>query len=183
MLTNAQKSKVAQILHRILTHGDGIRMGYTKALKLLYLIDRRSLKKFGFTVTDDDYQALKNGPVLIETMQVLRGEEITDPHFAELIGIAGNHQVFPTKDTCDYDLLSDDELSLIDDMAKQYGKKTTEELIELTHQLPEWKETGGSRIRISLEGMARALIKDKKSALQLARNAEKDRALGHLLNA
>lgn len=179
MLNTMQKSKVAQVIHYLIKL-QGKRLPYTKALKLLYLIDRRSLNKHGYTVTDDDYRSLANGPVLIDTMDAIK-REITDREFAQLLSKNSRNELIVAVDDCEYDLLSRTDLDLIEGMHDQYGHLNTEQLIDLTHELPEWKELGSSAIRISIEAMSRALEpSDPRRALSIAEGAERDRALGRL---
>ena len=55
--------KAAQVAGRLISQGGG-EMNYMALLKLLYLIDREALLRWGKTVTGDKIVAMKHGPVL-----------------------------------------------------------------------------------------------------------------------
>jgi hypothetical protein len=55
--------KAAQVAGRLISQGGG-EMNYMALLKLLYLIDREALLRWGKTITGDKIVAMKHGPVL-----------------------------------------------------------------------------------------------------------------------
>src|SRR5580658_10497524 len=55
--------KAAQAAGRLISQGGG-EMNYMALLKLLYLIDREALVRWGKTITGDQFVAMKHGPVL-----------------------------------------------------------------------------------------------------------------------
>lgn len=181
VISEEQKEKIAQVVRRFVDGHKGRRVGYTKVLKLLYILDRESLRKWGFTVTADDYESLKNGPVLKDTRTCLRHKSISDSVFKKYIQKDVSGYIVPTESKCEYDEVSQAEVELIDNLLHRYGTCTTESMIEITHTFAEWKETGGSNMTISIESMASGAIRDQKAASGIARSGQKDRALGRVL--
>ncbi len=59
----------------------GGRMSYLKLIKLLYLLDREALLRWGRPVTTDRYVSMDNGPVVSRIYDLIREEPApgTDP--------------------------------------------------------------------------------------------------------
>lgn len=60
---NFNERKAVQVAARLLAHNGG-EMNYMALMKLLYLVDREALLRFGRPVTGDQVVAMKHGPVL-----------------------------------------------------------------------------------------------------------------------
>lgn len=52
----------------------GNRMSYLKLIKLLYLLDREALLRWGRPVTTDRYVSMDNGPVVSRVYDLIREE-------------------------------------------------------------------------------------------------------------
>jgi hypothetical protein len=63
------------------------------------------------------------------------------------------------------DELSEAEIALLDEIFKIHGRKSRWDLVELTHQLPEWVDPEGSAIPISYRDILKA---GGKSDLEIA---------------
>ncbi len=61
--------------------------------------------------------------------------------------------------------LSAAELQLLDAVFQQYGKKTRWELVDLMHQLPEWKNPQGGAIPIRCRDILKA---EGKTEIEIA---------------
>lgn len=59
--------KVAQATAYLLKSMREERHNFMALLKMLYIVDRKSLKESGFPITGDTYVAMKHGPVLSRT--------------------------------------------------------------------------------------------------------------------
>src|SRR5215813_7148812 len=65
----------------------GGRMSYLKLIKLLYLLDREALLRWGRPVTTDQYVSMDNGPVVSRIYNLIREEPApgTDPFWRHYI--------------------------------------------------------------------------------------------------
>lgn len=66
--------KIAQATAYLL-HKAGGTMEHIKVMKLLYLADRLSWQRYGYSISNDEYYSLPYGPVLSNTLNLMRGEE------------------------------------------------------------------------------------------------------------
>ncbi len=73
----------------------GGRMSYLKLIKLLYLLDREALLRWGRPVTTDRYVSMDNGPVVSRIYDLIREEPApgTDPVWRRFISTPGNYEV------------------------------------------------------------------------------------------
>jgi len=112
-----------------------------KIVKLLYIADRYSFRKNLYTVSRDDYFIMSNGPVgsLIADVTKQSDIELTPK---ELIYVENTIKLdCKNKLSSKVDLYKDLTSSNIEalDFAKEnFGHLTKDELITLTHKMPEW---------------------------------------------
>ena len=117
-----------------------------KLLKLLYLIDEKSVQQRCIPITWFDYFAWAKGPVAPEVYNIKQGE------FKEFVSCVRNTDgkfiVLPTSSDADktesahMDAFSPYELNIIDSVIKQYGDRSADELTELTHEHDSlWAQT------------------------------------------
>jgi len=66
-------SKLIQALNYIAYNQQGKSVGFKKAYKLLWLIDRYSLRHYARTVSGDKYFAMQLGPVPTDAKHILEG--------------------------------------------------------------------------------------------------------------
>lgn len=160
----------------------GGRMSYLKLMKLLYLVDRESLLRFGRPVSYDTHVCMKHGPVLSSTLNLIREEPdptaektywgtwISGPKDWDVELIAGR--------VPDLDQLSAAEVELIREIFGEYGHKGRWELKEITHKLPEYHDPGGTSTRIHLKtllvggGKSEEEAKEILDALLVEKDAE-----------
>ena len=69
--------KSAQALN-YLANKNGGTLNKMKAIKLIWLADRLNLRKYGRSITGDDYYALPNGPVPSATRDILESSDFLD---------------------------------------------------------------------------------------------------------
>ena len=146
-------------------------INYMKLVKLLYLVDREALNRWGQPVTFDDYFSMDHGPVLSRTLDLINEgarpgrssywhEHISPPedYFVTLLRSAGT------------DKLSDAEIDLIREVHEQCGHMDKWELVDLLHEmLPEWIDPQGSSAPIAYEDILTAVGKDE-SEVRCIRN-------------
>ncbi|MGH9424894.1 MAG: Panacea domain-containing protein [Terriglobia bacterium] len=132
-------------------------MSYMKLIKLLYIVDRTALLRWGRPVTTDSHVSMDRGPVLSRVRDLATdGEDPGTPtiwskHISEPANYEIHLQSQPGRDE-----LSDAEWSLIDEVFKEHGRKSRWELVDWTHKLPEWKDPHGSAIPITYRDILRA---------------------------
>ena len=109
---------------------------------------------------------MDKGPVLSKVLNLttdesspgypsIRAENISEP----------SHYEVTLKSETDDDELSEAELALLNEIFSEHGKKSRWELVEFTHQLPEWINPQGSAIAINYRDILKA---GGKSDLEIA---------------
>jgi uncharacterized phage-associated protein len=135
----------------------GANMSYLKLIKLLYILDREALLRWGRPVTTDRYVSMDRGPVVSKIYDLIIDElpssersiwreHISEPqhYFVQLLKEAGA------------DELSRIEEDLIEEVARTHGAKTPWELVAYSHSFPEWQDPKGSAIPIEYRDILRA---------------------------
>ncbi len=154
-------------------------MNYMKLLKLLYLADRTALLERGLPITTDRPVSMRYGPVLSNTYSLIRDQAMPggESEFARYIQQSGNYEVALANDP-GTDELSRYECSLLERIWEEHGEKTQWELVELTHQLPEWTDPAESAIEITAEdilqagGLGQEEIRERLDLLRELRHAD-----------
>lgn len=138
-------------------------MNYMKLIKLLYLIDRQALTKWGRPVTFDAYVSMNHGPVLSRTLELINeGMRPGRPsYWNEHISIIERYDVKLTS-SVPTDELSDAEVGLINEIYEKYGHVSKWALVDSLHELPEWEYPEGSCLPIEYEDILEAVGKDEK---------------------
>jgi uncharacterized phage-associated protein len=112
----------------------GGEMSYMKLIKLLYIVDRQALLRWGRPVTTDCYVSMDRGPVLSQTLDLIT--EGVAPNqtsiWAEHISQPENYKVHLRKEAGTEEL-SDAETALIDEVFHRFGAMNRWELVDLAH--------------------------------------------------
>lgn len=104
----------------------------TKILKLLYLIEEKSIKKFGYPFFGFNFQLWKFGPVLKDVYIDLSEDS---PQILKDYITKADYDInlfIPIVEFND-DEFSDDDIYLLDSIAKFAKHKTAKDLVDLTH--------------------------------------------------
>lgn len=167
--------KAVQAAGRLINQSGG-EMNYMALIKLLYLVDRAALLRWGKTVTGDSLVAMKCGMVLSNVFDRVSQKKQSLPNTPW-------HQVIPRPAPYVYTVrfsglpdtsaLSEAEVALIDETFAAHRHMDENDLVELTHQLPEWQDPGKSSQRVSYEEI---LAKAKKSPEEISGVAEESQA-------
>lgn len=113
-------------------------LSHKKLLKLLYLADRESLFRFGWPITCDNPEALEKGPVLEHVFRLLKDESAENRDiFLTFFNVSENR--ISSKRDFTSDWLSENNQEILEEICKQYGNFSGQELSEYTHELPEWE--------------------------------------------
>ncbi|MFN0104934.1 MAG: Panacea domain-containing protein [Bryobacteraceae bacterium] len=149
--------KATQVAGKLLAMAGG-RMAYFKLIKLLYFIDRNAILRWGRPVTTDRFVSMPHGPVVSRIYDLIcSGPEENAPlsPWHQCIGKAERYDVelmFPAGDS----ELSRAEERLIDEIFVCLGEKTKWQLRDMSHDLPEWRDPGGSSLPLEIEDILRA---------------------------
>lgn len=127
----------------------GGKLDVLELLKLLYLLDREALLRWGRPVTGDEYFAMKHGPVLSKVYDLTKGTIKGSGYWNQYIKKTGERLTL--HDTVPEDEFSDREAQLIEEIAKKYIGVGKWELRDFTHTLKEWSDPGTSRRPIYVE--------------------------------
>lgn len=141
-------------------------MSYLKLIKLLYLLDREALLRWGRPVTTDRYVSMDNGPVVSRIYDLIREEPApdTDPIWRHYISAPQQYEVTLVAEP-DTDELSRAEEALIEEVFAKFGSLTRWDLVRVSHELPEWQDPNGSAIPIEYRDILRA---GKKTESEIA---------------
>jgi len=131
-----------------------------KALKLIYFADRYHLRKFGRTITNDEYYAMDYGPVASGTKDILEMSTFLDIHendyASKFLEPQKANKNIKAINQVDYSELSVSEIEALNFVWDKLGSKDNFYLVNLTHQYPEWKKheeqlkRGITRIKMDL---------------------------------
>ena len=131
-------------------------------IKLLYLLDREALIRWGRPVSFDDFYSMNKGPILSNVHDLITEESAPqeDNVWNKFISSPSNFKVKLLKDIGTGEL-SEAEDELIDELFAKYGKRYMNrpfDLVDLLHKtLPEWKEVRkGERTPIEISEVLRA---------------------------
>lgn len=138
---NFNHKKATQALNYFADRAGG-RINKLKALKLVYFADRYHLRKYGRPITNDDYWAMKLGPVPSGTRDIssLNSEYLDDREISY-----SSQFIMPydcdlmSKKPVDLPLFSESDIEALDFAWRTFGKIPEFDLAELTHKYPEWK--------------------------------------------
>lgn len=141
------------------------------AVKLVYLGDREFMDRFGFTISDDVFYALREGPICSSTYDFIKGrgtpderrtwEGFVSPRVGNLLKVAKKFE------DDDFDELSDAELEILYVVAHKFARFKPFELVRWVHEnCTEWKNPGSTSIYLSYADVFRALGKKESKRLE-----------------
>jgi uncharacterized phage-associated protein len=149
-------------------------MHYMKLIKLMYLVDRAALLRWGRSVTCDSYFSMKHGPVLSRTLDLMTegtppGETST---WDAYISTPSEYRVH-LKQEVPTDELSEAEEEVIKEIFDRFGGMNRWELVALLHKhLPEWRDPQGGSIPIAYRDILRAGNKTELEILAIESELE-----------
>ena len=173
--------KAAQLIAALILKGGEARLNVLKTVKLIYLVDRESIGRFGFPVLDEDRYSMPHGPVNSCTYSHINGErDLSDSGWADFLQDKENHMIAlsrPDISEDDLDELSDADLECVDAVWKKFGHMSQWQIRDWTHDpknVPEWEDPEGGSTVIPLRRILQALgvehaddIEDTNNALKI----------------
>lgn len=155
-------------------------MNYMLLIKLMYLAERSSLLTRGRTITGDDFYALKDGPVLSRTLNLIREGTPERTGWAEYVSEKEPDFTVALRSDNVGDL-SESEIRILDEVFDQYGHWNQFTLRDHLHKiLPEWSHPGRTSFLIDPESILRFEHKSDKDIERVAAKAHEDRFFDQL---
>lgn len=136
-----------------LLHRAGGKLPLLKLMKLMYLAERLSLKRYGDTITGDAFVSMPHGPVLSMTYDHMNGALSSDEGGWETWVSDRADNAVALRDesmirTPEEDLtaLSETDLECLNEVWKEFGHWDKYKLRDYTHSeaCPEWENPKGS---------------------------------------
>ncbi len=157
MTPRFDEKKATQIAGMLLKlRQQGGRMSYMKLIKLMYLIDRAALLRWGWSMTGDSYVSMENGQVLSTTYDLIKHQYLGRPYWRTFISERfGDSEVKLVKEP-EADELSRADRELIEEIFREFGYWDRWALAAYTHDLPEYKDTSGPSIPVGYDEVLRA---------------------------
>ena len=152
--------KATQVLN-FLANMAGGSIDKLKAIKLIYFADRYHLRKYGRLITNDEYYAMKLGPVAsgvkdIADMSTFLGDEESEYAKKHLV-ITKDNLIKSVTDDNNYDkVFSKSDIESLRFAWEKFGKLAGNFLVEMTHKYPDWKKhelklKTNSRVKMNCE--------------------------------
>ena len=154
-------AKAAQIIAYLALKTEARSINMLKAIKLVYISDRETLKRFAMPMLDEPRASLPHGPVNSRTYDNAKGE-VEDASWSAILDDRANHMIGVKPDIAvdDLDELSDAEVEVLDSVWEEFGGMTQWQLVDWTHKsdnIPEWEDPNGSSNPIPLERLLHAV--------------------------
>lgn len=149
--------KAAQMIaFFILKSGTNV-LDVVKAVKLVYMADRKSLQKFGFPILDEVRVSMMHGPVSSDTYRRINGEvDLAAEGWANFLSDKANHRIALARPNIvedDLDELSDDDIAVMNEVWAELGHMGKWQIRDWTHDprnVPEWEDPGTTSREIPL---------------------------------
>ena len=114
-----------------------------KAIKLIWLSDRLHLRKYGRSITGDEYYALPNGPVPSATRDILESSVFLDDsasdyateYLTEIDKYNFKNLILPN-----LKVFSETDINVLDKVFDTFGDLDHFQLSDFSHLFPEWKK-------------------------------------------
>ncbi len=163
-----KEKRAAQVV-AYFVHRSGGPINVLKLVKLLYLSDRESLRRYDFPILYDCLVSMDNWPVDSITLNYINGLEADSQLWDRYVTSREGHSVGisnPHLTPNDLDELSAADLQILDLIWQQHGHKDRFELARYTHEnCPEWEDPHGSSYPIPYERVFKALGKTNSGEL------------------
>ena len=111
-----------------------------KALKLVFLADRYHLRKYGRMITNDNYLAMKHGPVPSTAKDIAEANDYLDDTIRDYSSeyISPENWDFKSKKEIDPTVFSESDLEALSFAWNSFGCYDQFQLRDITHSYPEW---------------------------------------------
>ena len=153
-------------------------MNTLKLMKLLYLAERESLRRYGTSMTGDHVVSMDHGMVLSKTLDLAR-ETAIDAHrggWYAMIARHGEHDLELAQDSHpdELDELSQADLDILESVWQEFGHMSQWEIRDHVHTLPEWKDPHGTSTPVHPKDLFKFLGYSENEAEELSKQREKE---------
>ncbi|WP_462137137.1 Panacea domain-containing protein [Candidatus Mycalebacterium sp.] len=173
--------KVAEMAAYFLLQVEDGAMSHLKLMKLLYLSDRESFLRHGFSISGDQMVSMPHGPVLSGTLNLMNGTKKSAPKgWNSMICPIEKHTVSLVNSDLTVDgllQLSRAEEEVLDSVWKEFGHMNRWQIRDHTHKLPEYEDPGDSSVLIKFDTLFSDLGFSKLQARHLKEQFEVDRSI------
>ncbi|NLX07142.1 MAG: SocA family protein [Phycisphaerae bacterium] len=171
--------KTLQAIAVLLRQSENRTDNYMRLLKLLYLADRKSLAQMGRPITGDRVVAMKRGPVLSRTLDMINDKHARSADLFRHIQKV-NYEIQLVHDPGNA-ALSRAEIDILHGVSRDFASMDEWELVEKTHELPEWRKNdpGDSSRRIPLPDILEAIGQNDRLK-EILEAAEEERSIARL---
>lgn len=153
-------------------------MSRLRLIKLLYMADRDSLRETGAPITGDSAFAMKNGPVLSQTYDLIKGEHVRAGEWRRFFVNCGH--LVQLADDPGTGRLSKYEIAKLNEISEKFRVKDAWDMVEVTHGLAEWHDPGASSRRIPLKDILTAVGRGD-DIKEIEEDAEAETFFDHVL--
>jgi len=133
----------------------GGRLDIYPLIKLLYLAERESLRRYHAPIFGDVYVSLPKGPI-VQIVYDLTKDDATflefEPQYWPYHIERSGYRV-TLKQPIERKTLSRADIDVLDFIMERYGHEPGPRLMQITEALPEWQNPGASRIPILTEDL------------------------------
>ena len=137
-----------------------------KLLKMIYLIDRKSLEARGYPVTFDHPYNMKFGPILSHTYRLMK--EGNGKYWNKVFLVPDTKHLVKLRDVeVGIGALSEADMEYIDKVIEEVGHLSFHELSQYTHKLEEYEDTGDTSRPIEWNNWLRAVGWDDDEILDI----------------
>lgn len=149
--------KAAQVIAYLALKTPDHALDVLKAIKLVYLADRESIRRWGSPILNERRVSMPHGPVNSETYSHINGEhDLDECGWSLFLDDKANHVVAarPDVEIDRLDELSDADIQCLDAVWERFGGMNKWALRDWTHvreNVPEWENPEGSSRTIPLE--------------------------------
>jgi uncharacterized phage-associated protein len=179
---NFDYKKAAQALNYFAV-AEGGRISQLKALKLVYCADRYHLRKYGRPITNDDYWAMKLGPVPSGTRDIslLNSEYLDERELSYAADyISSDGYALISKKPVDNMLFSESDVEALRFSWEVFGQLVRFDIADITHLYPEWNKHKealeiNSRVHMYLEDFLQDPESDVNKCYELSDEMKKER--------
>ncbi len=163
--------KTTQIANYLLSLNSNS-MNYMKLIKLLYLIERESFKRFDMPISGDDYYSLPHGPILSRVYNLITEETSPEEFSYWHKNISLSHRyIVSSIENPDISIFASNEIDIVRHVHDQFGHMDQWQLRDYCHNkknIPEYQDPNGSSIPIYTESILRALGKSDELISKIA---------------
>ncbi len=113
-----------------------------KALKLIYFADKFHLRKYGRLITNDEYLAMRYGPVPSAVKDIAEANDYLEENIREYSSNyvePSDNLVLKSVGAIDESVFSESDLEALNFAWEKFGQYDQFILAEITHRYPEWK--------------------------------------------